>query len=110
VLVHLDRRVLVLDRGEVGVGADRGRRRDDADPAVPRGERGGRGPRPDDPEDRQVVAAPQLAERPTAVDVLQATTIALTSDRRAGRALSVEKASTSSSDRVPYGARALSPR
>ena len=61
VLVDLDRRVLVLDRPEVGVRADRGRRRDDADPAVARGQRGRRGARPDDAQDRQVVAP---AERP----------------------------------------------
>ena len=45
VLVDLDRRVLVLDRAEVGVRADRGRRRDDADPPVAR-RQGGRRRRP----------------------------------------------------------------
>ena len=46
----------------------------------------------------------------TAVEVLQATTIALTS-RSASRSSDwVEKARTSSSERTPYGARALSPR
>ena len=35
VLVHLDRRVLVLDRREVGVRTDRGRRGDHADAPVP---------------------------------------------------------------------------
>ena len=61
VLVDLDRRVLVLDRGEVGVRADRRRRRDDPDAPVARGEGGRRGPGPDDPEDRQVVAAAEVA-------------------------------------------------
>ena len=58
VLVDLDRRVLVLDRVEIGMRADRGRRRDDPDPAVA-GREGGRGrARADDAEDRQVVAPP----------------------------------------------------
>ena len=57
VLVDLDRRVLVLDRVEVGVRADRRRRRDDADPPVAGREGRGRRARPDDAQDRQVVAA-----------------------------------------------------
>ena len=63
VLVDLDRRVLVLDRLEVGVRADGRRRGDDADPPVARGQRGRRGAGPDDAQDRQVVAPP---ERPDA--------------------------------------------
>jgi hypothetical protein len=47
VLVDLDDRVLVLDRGEVRVGPDRGGGGDDADPPVPCGERGRRGAGPD---------------------------------------------------------------
>jgi hypothetical protein len=62
VLVHLDRRVLLLDRVEVGVRADRGRRRDDTDPPRPRGEGGGLRARADDAEDWRVVAAAVLAQ------------------------------------------------
>src|SRR5262245_45796375 len=47
---------------------------------------------------------------PTAVDVLQATTSALTSRSTSASRASVEKRRTSSSERGPYGARALSPR
>ncbi len=46
----------------------------------------------------------------TAVEVLQATTMALTSRFASRSSDSIEKARTSSSDRTPYGARALSPR
>ncbi len=63
VLVDLDRRVLVLDRVEVGVRADGGRRRDDAHAPVARGERRRGGAGPDDAQHRQVVAGPQVAER-----------------------------------------------
>ena len=63
VLVDLDGRVLVLDRREVGVRADRRRRGDHADPPVAGRQRGGRGAGPDDAEDRQVVAAPERTER-----------------------------------------------
>ena len=62
VLVHLDRRVLVLDRVEVGMRADRRRGRDHAHPPVARRERRGRGARPDDAEHRQVVARPQVPQ------------------------------------------------
>ena len=62
VLVDLDRRVLVLDRREVGVGPDRRRRRDHPDPPVARRQRRGHRPGPDDAEDRQVVAPPEVAE------------------------------------------------
>ena len=46
----------------------------------------------------------------TAVEVLQATTIALTSRSTSASIDSLLNARTSSSVRVPYGARALSPR
>ena len=46
----------------------------------------------------------------TAVDVLQATTSALTSQSTSRSRHSMENRRTSSSGRVPYGARALSPR
>ena len=52
VLVDLDRRVLVLDRREVGVRADRRRRGDDPDPPVAGRQRGRLGTGPDDPQDR----------------------------------------------------------
>ena len=62
VLVDLDRRVLVLDRLEVGVRADGRRGGDHADPAAAGREgRGGRA-RPDDAEDRDVVAPPEVDE------------------------------------------------
>ena len=61
-LVDLDRRVLVLDRLEVGVRADGGRRRDDADPPDAGGERGRGRTGPDDTEDGQVVAATERGE------------------------------------------------
>src|SRR5664279_1618047 len=63
VLVDLDGRVLLLDRVEVRVRADRGGRGDHAHPARPRGERRGLGPGPDDPQRGDVVPAPVLAER-----------------------------------------------
>src|SRR4029453_3323074 len=53
---------------------------------------------------------PPRAPSATAVDVLQATTIALTSRSASRSSDSVENARTSSSGRTPYGARALSPR
>jgi hypothetical protein len=62
VLVDLDRGVLILDRGEVGVRADRRGGRDDPDPSVAARERRRRGPRPDDAEHRQVVSASVLAD------------------------------------------------
>jgi hypothetical protein len=60
VLVDLDRGVLLLDRREVGVRADRRRRRDDPDPSRPRGEGGRDGARSDDAEDRDVVPPAEL--------------------------------------------------
>ena len=62
VLVDLDRRVLLLDRVEVGVRADGGRRGDDPDPADPGGQDGRPGTRPDHPQDRQAIAPPGVAQ------------------------------------------------
>ena len=62
VLVHLDGRVLVLDRREVGVRPDGGRRGDDADPPVPRRQGRRRGTGPDDAQDRQRVAPSEGAD------------------------------------------------
>ena len=61
-LVHLDRRVLLLDRVEVGPRANGGRGGDDPDPADPRSQDGGGGPGPDHAEDRQPVAPPGIGQ------------------------------------------------
>ena len=61
-LVHLDGGVLVLDRVEVGVGADGRRRRDHADAPIAGRQRRGHRARPHDAEDRQVVAAAEVTE------------------------------------------------
>src|SRR5688500_3195696 len=58
----LDRGILLLDRAEVGVGADGGRGRDDADPSVARRQRGRCGTGSDHPQDRDVVSAAQVAQ------------------------------------------------
>ncbi len=63
VLVDLDERVLVLDGLEVGVRADRGLGRDDADPSGSRGQGGGRGARADDADDGHVVARAHRRQR-----------------------------------------------
>ena len=62
-LVHFDGGVLIPDRLEVGVRADRGRCADHADAPVARRERRRRRAGADHPQDRQVVAAAQVAER-----------------------------------------------
>ena len=62
VLVDLDGRVLLLDRLEVGVRADRRRRGDDADPPDPGRQRGRGGARSDHAEDRQRVAPPGVGQ------------------------------------------------
>ena len=60
--------------------------------------------------ERDVKALVVACNTSTAVEVLQATTTAFTSRSTSASIDSVENARTSSSERVPYGARALSPR
>ena len=110
VLVDLDERVLVLDGLEVGVRADGGLGGDDADTTRPRGQRGGRGARSHDAQRWARRSAARIVGRATAEDVLQATTMALTSREASTSRHCRLKRTTSSSARGPYGARALSPR
>ena len=101
VLVDLDERILVLDGLEVGMRADRGLGGDDAHPSGSRGQGGRRGARSDDAEDRHVVAA-RMVGSATADEVLQATTMALTS-----RAASSSRHSEAEADDLVIGPRAV---
>ena len=103
VLDDLDERILFLDRLEVGTRPDGRLGGDHADAPVACRERRGRRAR----AGRRRAAARRSAGaddgRATALDVLHATTIALTSRAASSSRHSAEKRRTSSSVRGPYG-------